>query len=468
MSWGRESNGNLARCALAYLRACCAGGALSLVAAAQAWTGQTPRVPGASNVLIVVADDVGIDLVGAWGVADAPPTPTIDKLALNGVRFTRAYAQPVCSPTRATILTGRYGFRTLIGSPIRANNFSFALPLSERTLAEVLASGTSLAIANGAIGKWHLGSLAVGGASNPALQGFQWFAGTLANLAGNESYFSYMHTVNGVEQLSARYATSEQTDDAIARIHAMSEPWFLYLAYNAPHQPFHAPPPALHSYALSGDPDATPQLHARAAMQALDTELGRLLASIPAAVLARTTILLLGDNGTDSPVAEAPFAPERVKGTMYEGGVHVPLLAWGRRVASPGRVCDALVNTVDLFPTVLDLFGDQADIALPKQLPIDGVSLLPYIVEPFQRPLREYVYADRFSPNGPGPYAFLDRMVRDQRWKLIVSAGAGDELYDVGDDLVEGDNLLEHELDAEQLAAYARLTVVLDDMLATP
>ena len=446
------------------VRAASVGVAATLCAGAQVWTGQAPPVPDPANVLIVVVDDVGVDLVGAWGIADAPPTPTIDNLAHNGVLFSRAYAQPVCSPTRATIMTGRYGFRTLIGTPIRPNNFSYPLQLSELTFVQVLTAQACVPIANGAIGKWHLGSLADGGLLSPNNHGFQWFAGTIANLAAGDNYFAFQRDVNGVESLCTTYATTQQVDDALARIHAMPEPWCLYLAFNAPHQPYHAPPQALHTYTLSGNPQLTPELHARAAMQALDTELGRMLASIEPGVLARTTLLLIGDNGTDSDVAEPPFQPNTVKGSLYEGGVHVPLLAWGKRVASPGRVCDALVNSVDLFPTVLDLFRDQAETSLPKPLPIDGVSLMPYLLEAKPQAQREYVYADHFSPNGPGPYAFFDRMVRDARWKLIVHDDGGDEFYDIGDALVEGENLLAHELNAEQLAAYARLSQALDDI----
>jgi arylsulfatase A-like enzyme len=127
-------------------------------------------------------------------------------------------------------------------------------------------------------------------------------------------------------------------------------------------------------------------------------------------------------------------------------------------------VCDALINTVDVFATVIDLFRDQAELVLPKQLPIDGVSFLPYLVDPDQRPLREWVYSDHFAPNGPGPYNTNERMVRDARWKLIERIGSADELYDIGEQLFDGPNLLAHELDAEQLEAYARLSQTLDDI----
>ena len=430
----------------------------------QVWTGQAPRESEPTNVLIVVLDDTGIDMVGAYGASpDCPPTPTIDRLAHKGVLFTHAYSQPVCSPTRATLMTGRYGFRTRVGVQIPVESNDFGLPLEELTFAEVLGQIGYASIATSAIGKWNLGSYANGGAANANLQGFQWFSGTLGNL-GDESYFAYTKYVNGVPFANSNYATTEQVDDALARIDTMPQPWCLYLAFNAAHFPLHAPPQALHTYALSGDPELSKGPHFRAAMQAVDTELGRLLTTMPAAVLDATTILLLGDNGTPGPVVTAPFDLHRSKGTLYEGGVHVPLIAWGKRVSSPGRVCDALVNTVDVFPTVLDLFRDQAEISLPKTLVVDGVSLLPYLVDPEQRPQRKWVYADYFSPNGPGPYTLSQRMLRDARWKLLEIADNDDEFYDLGTNLLEGEDLLLGPFDAEQAAAYARLKLTLQQL----
>src|SRR5262249_14983720 len=172
------------------------------------------------------------------------------------------------------------------------------------------------------------------------------------------------------------YATTEQVDDAIARIQAMPEPWFLYLAFNAPHQPFHAPPPNLHTYHLFGNPDDTPDLHFHAAIQAMDTEIGRLLSTLSPAKRERTTIVFLGDNGTPNEAITPPFEPGKAKGTLYEGGVHVPLIVQGRGVRAPGRESDVLVNSVDLFPTVLALLGIDATTAVADGRPLDGVSML--------------------------------------------------------------------------------------------
>src|SRR5882672_10001852 len=155
------------------------------------------------NVLLVVADDVGTDMIGCYGInANHPPTPTVDALAAEGILFRRAYTDPTCSPTRAEIMTGRYGSRTLLGEPIHDYFPEFALDQSEITLAEILHRGKG-PIGVSAIGKWHLGSVSNGGPDSPNLQGFDWFGGTLGNfeLAG-EDYYHHTYTRNGVQSLS--------------------------------------------------------------------------------------------------------------------------------------------------------------------------------------------------------------------------------------------------------------------------
>ncbi|MHC5212536.1 MAG: sulfatase-like hydrolase/transferase, partial [Planctomycetota bacterium] len=130
------------------------------------------------NVLIVVADDLGVDMVGAYGEgSDPPPTPVIDSLASQGVLFRNAWSNPVCSPTRAALLTGRPAFRNGIGYIVDASPNNLALPYAEVTLPEMLALGTGGNYRSGAFGKWHLGNDSVGGALAPNLAGFDHFAG---------------------------------------------------------------------------------------------------------------------------------------------------------------------------------------------------------------------------------------------------------------------------------------------------
>jgi arylsulfatase A-like enzyme len=424
--------------------------------------GATP-LPG--NVLMIVADDVGVDMIGAYGVhPQHPPTPNLDALIDQGVLFRRCYTSPTCSPTRAAILTGRFGFRTGLGEPIKEWLPEPALALSEVTLPELLQNGTNGQVASAAFGKWHLGSAATGDIDHPNLQGFEWSEGTFGNLYFGQTYFDHSKIVNGERIPSDVYCTTEQVDDAIAHIATMPEPWFTYVAFNAAHQPFHAPPSHLHSYALSGDPESTPYEHYCAAIEAVDTEMGRLLASIDPAVLANTTIVFVGDNGSPNQAVVPPSIPGLSKGSLYEGGVRVPLVIAGKAVEQPG-VCDALVASVDLFTTVAQLYSIDVAAAIGDQRPIDGIGLVDYLSDPAHPPLRSWVFASKFSPNGFGPYDSQGWMVRDQRWKLIRRTGQPDLFFDMLGLDFEGASLLPGALTAEQQAAYQQLELQLDDLL---
>lgn len=428
--------------------------------------GGTPPPPEPANVMVLVLDDVGVDMLGAFDVHPSfPPTPNIDALIADGVLFERCYTPPSCSPTRAAVLTGRHSFRTGIGQPINELLPEPALLLSERTLPEVLAAGSARPIASSAIGKWHLGSESAGGADHPNLQGFEWFEGPLGNLFNNQTYFNYAKIRNGVRYTSDVYATTDQVNDALGRIAAMPEPWLLWVGFSAAHTPLHAPPAHLHTYSLAGDPAATPYEHYCAMVQALDTELGRLLAGIDPAVRARTTVILLGDNGSPQQVVIPPSIPSQSKGSLFEGGVRVPLVISGHQVAARGQRCLSLVQTVDLFPTIVGLFGADLEQGVGDGRPIDGRDLAPYLADVAATPLRPYVAVDKFEPNGFGPYTEKGAMIRDERWKLIRRSGQPDALFDLEGRDREGPDLNTGTLDGEQQKALARLRHWLDSTL---
>lgn len=425
--------------------------------------GGTPPPPEPANVMVLVLDDVGVDMLGAFDVHPSfPPTPNIDALIADGVLFERCYTPPSCSPTRAAVLTGRHSFRTGIGQPINELLPEPALLLSERTLPEVLAAGSARPIASSAIGKWHLGSESAGGADHPNLQGFEWFEGPLGNLFNNQTYFNYAKIRNGVRYTSDVYATTDQVNDALGRIAAMPEPWLLWVGFSAAHTPLHAPPAHLHTYSLAGDPAATPYEHYCAMVQALDTELGRLLAGIDPAVRARTTVILLGDNGSPQQVVIPPSIPSQSKGSLFEGGVRVPLVISGHQVAARGQRCLSLVQTVDLFPTIVGLFGADLEQGVGDGRPIDGRDLAPYLADVAATQLRSYVAVDKFEPNGFGPYTEKGAMIRDERWKLIRRSGQPDALFDLEGRDREGPDLNTGTLDGEQQKALARLRHWLD------
>jgi arylsulfatase A-like enzyme len=361
--------------------------------------------PEPGNVLVLIADDLGVDQLAAYGLgSDLPPTPNLDRMAAEGVLFRNVWSQPVCSPTRATIQTGRYGFRTTIGATINVFGGGPALPLDELTLPEMLDLGTGGRYAHAMIGKWHLGTSQVGGDLAPNLAGYGHFSGSMEGQITN--YFGWRKVSDGVVSMSHHYATSACVDDALQWIGQQTGPWLCVVGFQAPHAPFHVPPAHLHtqvlppvippdSCATAGSTDPRPFY--KAMIQALDTEIGRLLAGLPAGMRARTTIFFLGDNGSE-PCVRVPSLPAPAKATLYEGGVAVPFLASGYGV---GRgESRALVNTCDLFATIAELSGIDPEKTLPG-LVLDSVSFASSLRDP-AREQREWLYAETFGANGPG------------------------------------------------------------------
>jgi len=399
------------------------------------------------NVLIIVADDLGTDYVGAYGEGAAPaPTPNIDALAAQGVLFRNAWANPTCSPTRASFQTGRHGYRTGIGSP----ESGVPLSLDETTIPEALDENDA-GYAHGYFGKWHLAS-GGGGPDHPNDQGWSQFTGLLGGGVGD--YYHWSRNVNGVTAISHTYTSTQIVDDALAWLSTESDPWVCVVAFNAPHTPFHEPPAELHTQVLvGGNPNQNPAPYYRAAVEAMDTEIGRLLTTL-GNELASTNVIFFGDNGTPRQVSVAPFTADHAKGSPYEGGVGVPFLVSGPAVTSPGREVDALVHAVDVFATVGDLVGTPLDVPVVRQ---DSISFAPYLSDPSQLDLRASVYAESFQGD-PDEDGFA--VARGERYKLIRHYDAigvvSEEFYDLVATPFETANLLPALSFVEQ-QAYAAL-----------
>ena len=429
-------------------------GLLALCLAAFA-TGQN------DNVLLIVADDIGVDYVGAYAEGtNPPPTPNIDSLAANGVLFRNAWANPSCSPTRACIMTGRYPFRTLVGRWISFNtsppNVGLLQP-GELTLPKLLDAAGS-GYAHALIGKWHLGNAFASPDAPRTIGGYSHFAGSLEGQI--PSYTNWTRVVNGASATTSSYCTTQNTDDALAWIQAQTTPWLCVLTYQAPHIPYHAPPSHLHTQNLAG---LTPQTNHtpanipfyRAMVESLDTEMGRLFTTLGVSVMDSTNVVFLGDNGTVQRQSVAPFNGQRAKGTPYEGGVNVPLLISGPAVQQPGREVTALACSVDVFKTVLDL-SDTAS-ALPPYIQHDSVSLEPYLSDPTQAPLRQFAYTEQFTgTTWPAPNSNGHATIRDDQFKLIhYYSGGSDALYDLNNDPWETNNLASSSNPAHQQAQAA-------------
>lgn len=381
------------------------------------------------NIVLLVADDFGVDLMSAYAEgANLPCTPNLDALAADGLLFRNAWATPTCSPARSQILTGKYGFRTGIGMPVNNNNLG--LPLDEQIIPELLSSYSSAAA-----GKWHLAGTY--GDTHPNDSGFDNFAGARANL---NDYDNWTKVENGQTSNSTTYATTDSANEAIAAMLSMPQPWFLQVSFNAPHAPLHAPDPALcppscpNFTCANIDAGSPGWRKGRAMVSAMDSEIGRILLALDA-VDPDALVVFIGDNGTGTQVTRPPFQSDHAKGTVYEGGVNVPLVIRGKGVAA-GAECDALVSAVDLFAT----FAALAHLPSAAQ---DSVSLVPYFANPGLS-LRATVYTEAFSPNHQDslPFTNHERAVRGTRYKLIRRTGQPDELYDLLLDEWEASNLV--------------------------
>lgn len=408
------------------------------------------------NILILLADDLGTDKVAAYREhPDPPATPNLDALAAQGVLFRNAYGYSVCSPTRAALMTGRYGRRNGLGAIIDWGD-TWELPLDEVTLPEMLDAGPD-DWGTVAVGKWHLSAPKTpSGIRHPQLQGFDHYSGSIHNLyfdtqQEKSNYFAYDKVVDGVAKRVAEYATHATTTDALAAMAKLREPWLIYVAYNAAHTPFHVPPGS------SLGTNATAAQKYDAMVEDLDAEIGRLLTEMPPATRANTLVLFLGDNGTPGEAVLAPRSGDQAKKTLYEGGTNIPLIVAGPGVAHGGESA-ALVHAVDVLPTLAELSGVPAT---PTGLPLDGTSFAAALADPHQPVARRFVFTERLSEAGPPPYRSDLRSVRDDRYKL-ANYGDGWKLYDLQGRFDDGPGRDPATLGPEEKARYLALQAELE------
>ena len=402
-----------------------------------------------NNVLLIIADDYGIDsssLYNSTAGATLPPTPNINALASNGVRFTNAYANPVCSPSRACLITGRHGFRPGVGEAVTATAGN-SLTTAELTLAEVVSQNSGLGIQTACFGKWHL-SIGPGTPNSPnTIGGWPHYSGSTGGVLA--SYTSWAKVVNGAQSTSTTYATTDVVNDAAAWIgarNAAGQKWVAWVAFNAPHTPFHNPPTGLHSYGAS---PATNRLKYEAAVESMDTEIGRLLLAVNTGT---TDIIFMGDNGTPGMVVQPPYTSAHAKDTLYEGGIRVPLIVRGPSVVSPGRTSSALVHAVDIYKTMLELAG----VPLPTTVTLDSRSLKT-ILENQTDTARTRLYTEQFDQSAA---TVGGRVLRDDRYKLIRLNNGTEEFYDLSTDTNEATNLIAGgaaAMTAERQSYYHRL-----------
>jgi arylsulfatase A-like enzyme len=373
------------------------------------------------NIVILLADDLGYGDVGFTGCPDIR-TPNIDNLASGGVHFTHAYSNgAVCSPTRAALLTGQYQQRNGMDKVIYVDERDIGLPLEALLIPEVLKTA---GYATGLFGKWHLG---IPKKYFPTRQGFDEFIGFVA---GNIDYFSHKDRLgnadlwNREEPLSdPRYMTQLVGDESIRFIdrHAKG-PFFLYSAFNAPHDPYQGP----------GDPQRNRSRTVyRAMVEALDEHIGRILAHLKQRGLEENTVVFfMSDNGGVPGMGRnAPF--RGAKGSLFEGGIRTPLLARWKGRFPAGAKTSEMVAGMDLFPTCVSLAGAK----LPPGHKLDGVDLLD-VCQGRGKLKRDTLYFHYQAPKEPAQHAMMS-----QGWKYLSDAKQDEFLFHLSEDRSETKNL---------------------------
>lgn len=393
------------------------------------------------NILLIIADDMGLDACPGFNIGSVKPNmPNLESLMNSGIKFNNLWSNPTCSPTRAGIITGKYGLRTgvlAVDDP---------LSTSETSLQKHLDLNTNNEYAHAVIGKWHLSS----DANHPNDMGVDYFAGLTGGVV--PSYTNWTLNVNGSASASTDYTTTKFTDLAIDWVDQQSKPWFLWLAYNAPHTPFHVPPNDLHSQgALRSDDasiDANPLPYYMAAIEALDTEMGRLINSLSEEEKANTVIIFIGDNGTPGQVAQV-YNSRRAKGSIYQGGVNVPMVISGKDVTRVNTSEDALINTTDLYATI-------ADIAGAETTEINDSKSFKGLLSDTNGSKRDYTYTEND-----------DYTIRNTTHKYIYFNDGSEALYNLSDNALEDPNLLNANqlpLSTENDAIKDELTSKLQDI----
>ncbi len=379
----------------------------------------------APNILLVIADDLGLDASNQYDISDEnPTTPSLDQLAAEGLVFENAWSNPTCSPTRAGILTGKFGTRTGVLTP------GDVLSEDETSLQSYIHQHLPGKYVDAVIGKWHLGPQP-GGLDHPSDLGITHFAGITGG--GVDDYEDWVLTTNGQRSDETEYVTSKLVDLAVEWTGQQENPWFLWLAFNAPHTPFHLPPADLHDRELSGtqsDIAANPLPYYLAAIEAMDMEIGRLLDSFDAETRANTIIIFVGDNGTPGQVAQFPYSRTKAKGSLYQGGINVPLYISGPGVTRTSERETALVNTTDLFSTIAALAGVNVD-QVHDSVSFAGLGGEDRGVERFTQ------YSEKSTDTGE------EWTLSDGLYKLIESSGGTQELYQLSLDPFEATDLVE-------------------------
>jgi arylsulfatase A-like enzyme len=439
-------------------------------------SGRASGTEARPNILLIMTDDQGYGDLGVHGNSKIR-TPNLDRFARESARLKSFFVSPVCSPTRASLMTGRYNFRTGVVDTYAGRSLMHP---GETTIAEVLAAA---GYRTGIFGKWHLGDNAP---MRPIDRGFQEALvikgggiGQASDPPGGSSYTDPILQHNGRPEKYQGYCSDIYTTAAIDFLGASGDrPFFAYLSFNCPHDPLEAPPAELATYQSTKfapdelprpDPPNTPNSFSPAESVArvyamvtnIDTNVGRILSALESHGLTHDTIVIfLTDNGP----AKARFNAglRGVKGSVYDGGIHVPFyIRWPARFPS-GRVVDRIAAHIDVFPTLLAACG----VAAPDGLRLDGRSLMPLLSGPADVPWPDRTLFFQWH-RGDRPEQDRAFAARSQKYKLLRAEPPLEsrkvpplELFDMETDPGEQHNLatdqpqIAERLHAEYLAWF--------------
>lgn len=435
------------------------------------------------NIIYILADDLGYAELGSYG-QERIRTPNLDKIAAEGIRFTQHYSgSPVCAPARGTLLTGRHTGTAYVRDNYELGGYADdeeggQLPLPEGTITLghfLQKNGYTTSI----IGKWGLGGPGTTGVPN--LQGFDHFFGYLCQKQAHNYYPSHLWRNQERVELNNEYFSAHQrfegdpedpsaydkysgndyamdlmTEEALSFISDNSdEPFFLYLAYPVPHVSLQVPESSLDEYKgqfpeepylgeRSYLPHQTPRAAYAAMITRMDDQIGEILERLEALGLTDNTLIMFSsDNGTtydvggvDSEFFNSVGELRDRKGSLYEGGIRVPMIAAWPGTIQPGQTTDHISALWDVFPTVADLLGQQ----LPTRT--DGISFLPTLMKAPEQPKHEYLYWEHHGRfNG-------SQAVRYGNWKGVrIEAHNNPEapiaLYNLAEDISESNDVSE-------------------------
>lgn len=415
---------------------------LGLVATTSAFAQPAAPAPAAAaarpNILFIVADDLGWKDVGFRG-SDIK-TPTIDSLAAKGAILNQYYVQPMCTPTRAALMTGRYPFRYGLQTAVIPSSHAYGLATDEWLLPQALKQA---GYATALVGKWHLGH--ADSKYWPRQRGFDHHYGPLI---GEIDYFTHeQHGVtdwfrNNVQIKEPGYSTTLLGNEAVKLVssHNPATPLYLYLAFNAAHTPYQATPDYLEKYAHITDPSRRAYA---ASITAMDDQIARVLAALEEKGMRQNTLIVfMSDNGgTHNPLFAGEGDMSKVvipcdngpfrngKGSLYEGGTRVSAVVnWPGHIPA-GTTNDQVLHVVDWYPTLTSL----ASAPTANAKPLDGYNIWPTLTQNQPSPRTEVIY--NVEPFRAG--------IRQGDWKLIwrTLLPSSVELYNIATDPYEKTNV---------------------------